>query len=187
MNEVGNKPSELQLTQSSIIKVLIIIVSEKLRLIFVFSTRTGWQPGKMLLYRDVCIFLHIVFLCQLWYLGGATSSSGYLSTALGNQGSQKKMLKIKQKGEFLNFSETCSGISEVTTNPVTYLRDAFFISATNKDNDLYGKFWTKFWKYVIAFWIKAEVKKDCFKAMQETEINHSKAGKVHINVITYII
>jgi len=34
MYEVGNKPSELQLTQRSITKALII-VSEKLRLIFV--------------------------------------------------------------------------------------------------------------------------------------------------------
>lgn len=48
-------------------------------------------------------------------------------------------------------------------------------------------FFTKFWKYVIAFSIKAEVKKDCFKAMQETEINHFKWKKVHIYVITYII
>lgn len=68
------------------------------------------------------------------------------------------------------------------------MRNAFFISATNKNNDLYGKFFlTRFWKYVIAFRIKAEVKKDCFKAMQETEINHFKGRKVHINVITYII
>ena len=51
-----------------------------------------------------------------------------------------KMLKVKQKSEFLNFSETSPGISELTTNPVTYLRNAFFISATTKNNDLYGKF-----------------------------------------------
>ena len=51
----------------------------------------------------------------------------------------KIMLKIKS--EFLNFSETSPGISYLTTNSVTHLRNAFFISATNKNNDLYyGKF-----------------------------------------------
>lgn len=80
----------------------------------------------------------------------------------------KMMLKIKQKSEFLNFSETNSGsVHQQSDNKTRWhiLGTLSLFQPLIKTNIC--KSWSMFWKYVTVLWIKAEVKKDCLKAMQK--------------------